>query len=90
MLWNQGVKKTCILLDLAIAADRNVTQKEGIRKLKYKILCIEVQVCKKECMILLVIIGAMGVVTNGLKKSKEATPEKHSVDSIQKTAKLRT
>jgi hypothetical protein len=43
-----------------------------------------------ECVITLVIIGATGVVTNGLKKSYEAIPGKYSVDSLQKIAKLRS
>jgi hypothetical protein len=36
-------EKTCILIDVAIPADRNVTQKEAENKLKYKSLCIEIQ-----------------------------------------------
>jgi hypothetical protein len=34
-------EKTCILIDVAIPADRNVVQKEREKKLKYKSLCIE-------------------------------------------------
>ena len=30
-------------MDVAIPADRNVVQKEGEKKLKYKSLCIEIQ-----------------------------------------------
>ena len=37
-----------------------------------------------------VIIGANGIVTNGLKKSLEAIPGKHSTDSLQKAAVLGT
>ena len=33
----------CTLMDVAIPADRNVVQKEGEKKLKYKSLCIEIQ-----------------------------------------------
>ena len=36
-------EKTCTLIDVAIPADRNVVQKEGENKLKYKSLCIEIQ-----------------------------------------------
>jgi hypothetical protein len=36
-------EKTCILVYVAIPADRSVTQKEAERKLKYKSLCIEIQ-----------------------------------------------
>jgi hypothetical protein len=36
-------ERTCILIDVAIPADRNVAQNEAERKLKYKSLCIEIQ-----------------------------------------------
>jgi len=36
-------EKTCTLIDVAIPADRNVVQKETEKKLKYKILCIQIQ-----------------------------------------------
>jgi len=45
---------------------------------------------KYKCMIIPVIIGATGIVTRSLKKNLEALPEKHSIDSLQKTAILVT
>ena len=36
-------EKTCILIDVAIPADRNVMQKEAEKKLKHKSSCIEIQ-----------------------------------------------
>ena len=41
-------------------------------------------------MIIPVIIGGTGILTRGLRKSVEATLEKHSIDSLQKTAILGT
>ena len=35
-------------------------------------------------------IGATGIVTRSLRKNLEAVPEKHSIDSLQKTAILGT
>jgi hypothetical protein len=35
-------EKTCVLIDVAIPADRNVTQKEAEKKLKYESLCIQI------------------------------------------------
>jgi hypothetical protein len=35
--------KTRILTDVVIPADRNATQKEGEKKLKYKNLCVGIQ-----------------------------------------------
>ena len=43
-----------------------------------------------KCVTILVIIGANGKVTKGLKKNLKAIPGKHSVDSLQKTSILRT
>jgi hypothetical protein len=36
-------EKTCILIDVALPADRNVVQMEVEKKLKHKSLCTEVQ-----------------------------------------------
>jgi len=35
--------KTCILINVAIPADRNVAQKEGEEKLIHRSLCTEIQ-----------------------------------------------
>ena len=84
-------EKTFTLIDVAIAADRNVVQKEAEKKLKYKSLCIEIQrMWNLKCTIVPVIIGATGIVTRSLKKNLETVPGKHSIDSLQKTAILGT
>jgi len=76
---------------VAIPTDRNVMQKEAERKLKYKSLGIEIQqIWNLKCMIIPVIIGATGIVTRSLRKYLEDTPGKHLIDSLQKTAILRT
>jgi hypothetical protein len=41
-----------------------------------------------KCMIILVIIGAIGIVTNGLKKKLKIILRKGLIDSLQKTAIL--
>ena len=43
-----------------------------------------------KCTIIPVIIGATGIVTRSLRKTLEAIPGKHSIDSLQKTAILGT
>jgi hypothetical protein len=74
-------EKTCILIDVAIPADRNVTQKGAENKVKYKSLCIEIQrMWDMKFMIITVIIGATGIGTKGQNKTLEATPRKHSID----------
>ena len=76
---------------MAIPADKNVVQKEAEKKLKYNSLCIEVQrMWNLKCTIVPVIIGATGIVTRSLRKNLETVPEKHSIDSLHKTAVLGT
>jgi hypothetical protein len=41
-----------------------------------------------KCKTIPVITGATGKVKNGLRKNLEATPGKHSIDSLQNTAIL--
>jgi len=63
-------EKTCMLIDVAITADRNVVQKEAEKNLKYKSFCIEIQrMWNLKCMIVPVITGATGIVTRSLKKN---------------------
>ena len=76
---------------MAIPADRNVVRKEAEKKLKYKILCIEIQrTWNLICTNIPIKIGATGIVTRSLRKNLEAVPGKNSIDSIKKTAILGT
>jgi hypothetical protein len=65
-------------------------QEKGNRKeFKHKSKFIEVILkWSMKCMTILVIIGATGIVTRGLRKNLLAVPGKHSIDSIHKTAVL--
>jgi hypothetical protein len=84
-------EKSCILIDMAVPTDRNVTPKEAEKKLKYSSLCIELEgVWSMKCVAVSVIIGVTGKVTKGLKINVEAIPGKHSVYSSQQTAVLGT
>jgi hypothetical protein len=84
-------EKTCTLTDVAILADRNVTQKEAEKRLKTKSLCTEIQrMWNMKCTIITVILGASEAVTKGLKHTLEGIPGKHITDSLQNTATLRT
>jgi len=48
-----------MLIDVAILADRNVTQKEAETRIKYKRLCIEIQrMWNMKCTFIPVITGA--------------------------------
>jgi hypothetical protein len=43
-----------------------------------------------KCTIIPVTTGANGIVAESLGQTLEAIPGKHSIDSLQKTSKLRT
>jgi hypothetical protein len=74
-----------------IPADRNVVQKEVEKTLKYKSLCIQIRgMWNLKYKIIPVINGAAGIATKGLRKNFEAIPGKHSIDSLKRTAILRT
>jgi hypothetical protein len=78
-------EKTCLLIDVVIPADRNVTQKKAEKKLKYRSVQLR---WNMKFMIILVITEAIRRVTKGLKKTLEAIPGKHLIDSLQKTGTL--
>jgi hypothetical protein len=83
--------KTCLLIDVAIPSDKNAIQKEAEKKLKHKNLSIEIQrMWNMKCFVIPVINGATGIVSKSLQKYLEIIPEQHSIDSLQKTAILRT
>ena len=76
---------------MAVSAERNVMQKEAEKKLKYKSLCIELQLMwNMKCVNISVVTGATGIATKALEKHLEAIPGKYSVDSLQQTTVVRT
>ena len=63
-------EKKCTLIDVANPTDRNVVQKEGEKKLKYKSLGMEIQrMWNLKSTIIPVIIGSNGIVTRSLRKN---------------------
>jgi hypothetical protein len=71
--------KACVLTDVAIPADRNVTQKAA-EKLQYSILCTEIQQMYDHT-------GNDWSHRNSNKtKHLEAAPGKHSTDSAHHTS----
>jgi hypothetical protein len=62
-------------------------QKEGEKKLKCKILCIEIKrMWNLKCKIIPVITGATGILTRGFREKFGSHTRKHLVDSLHKTA----
>jgi hypothetical protein len=81
-------EKTCILIDVAIPADRSVTQTEAEKKLKHKSLCPAIQrMWNKKCMIIPVVIGATGIVTR-LEEKLGVIPGKHLIGLLQNPAAI--
>jgi len=85
-------EKTCILIDVAIPAGRNVLQKEVEKMLKYKRFMYRDTTNREpeKNKIIPVKIGATEIVTQGLRKNLEVIPGKHSIDSLHETAILGT
>jgi hypothetical protein len=84
-------KGTCMLLDVGISGDRNVTKKEAEKILKYKHLTIKVQ-CMWDVRTSAtpVIIGATGTISKSFRKYLSNVPRKHDIKELQKTAILGT
>jgi len=84
-------KGTCMLIDVAISADRNVIQMEAKKILKYKDLTIEIQrMWNVKTKMIPVIIRATGTISKSFRKYVRNIPGKHEVKKLQKTAILGT
>ena len=74
---------------MAIAADRNIVQKEADKKLKYKSLCIETQrMLNMKCVIISLITGANGTVKKTFKENFGSHNKKNSTGSLQRASVL--
>ena len=83
-------KGTCMLIDVAISADRNVNKKEAEKILKYKDLTIEIQrMWNVKTKMIPVIIGATGNISL-FRKYVSNISGNHEVKKLQKTAILGT
>jgi hypothetical protein len=62
------------LIVVAVSSDRNIIQKEAVKKLKYTNLSIEIQrKWNMKCLVIPVMIAATGIVSKGLKISGSNT-----------------
>ena len=78
-------------IDVAISEDRNVTEKEADKILKYKDLTIEIQrMWNVKTKVIPVITGATGTISKSFRKYVSNIPGKHEVKELQKTAMLAT
>jgi len=84
-------KGTCMLLGVAIPADRNVIKKEPEKILKYKDLVIEIQrMWDVKAKVITVKIGATGSISKSLGQYLSNILGKHEIKELQKTAILCT
>jgi hypothetical protein len=80
-----------MLIDVAIAGDRNVIKKEGKKILKYKELTIEIQrMWNVKSRVIPVITGATGTISKSFRKYVSNITGNHAVRELQKTAVLGT
>jgi len=80
-----------MLIDFAVSGDRNVTNKEAEKILKYKDLTIEIQsMWNVKTKVIPVIIGATWTISKSFRKYVSNIPGKHEVKELQKTAILGT
>jgi hypothetical protein len=82
---------TCMLIDVAIPADRNVVREEAERIKKYKDLTTEIQhMWNVKTKVTPVIIGATGTISKSFRKYLSSVPGKHDIKELHKTAILGT
>jgi hypothetical protein len=78
-------KGTCVLIDVAISGDRNVTKKEAEKVIKYKDLTIEIQrMWNVKTNVLPVIIAATGTIQKSFRKYLSNITGKHEIKKLQK------
>ena len=84
-------KGTCMLVDVEITGDRNVTKKEAEKILKNKDLTTEIKrMWNVKARVIPVIIGATGTISKSFIKHVSDIPGNHAVKKLQKTAILGT
>jgi hypothetical protein len=80
-----------MLIDVAISGDRNVTQKEAEKILKYKDLTTEIQcMWNVKTWVIPLIIGATGTISKSFRKYVSTIPGNREVKELQKIAMLGT
>ena len=85
------LKKTCLLIDVAVPADKNISIKEFEKISKYKDLEIEIQrMWKMKTNTIPIVIGALGLVSKQLKDKAESIPGKINVSELQKITLMGT
>ncbi len=88
---NQQKKRICKIVDFAVPADHRINLKESEKKNKYLDLARELKkLWNRKITIVPIVIGALGTITKGLLKDLKDLEVGGRVETIQKTALLRT
>jgi predicted Rossmann-fold nucleotide-binding protein len=86
-----NIKGTCMSIDVAITADRNVIKKEVEKILNYKDLRIEIQrMWNMKAQAIIVIRGATGTISESMREYQSNLPQKHKIEELQLPAILDT
>ena len=84
-------EKTCLLIDMCVPADTNVSLQEFDKLSKYKDLEIEIKkMWHLKPTVIPVVIGALGLIKKGTEKHIEKIPGKISLSECQKIALMGT
>ena len=85
------IKRTCLLIDVSIPADKNTSLKNFEKLSKYKDLEIELgKSWNMKMKTVPIIVGALGVINRSFKKYLQEVPGKLSIHEIQKITLLGT
>ena len=77
--------KTCLLIDMTIPTDRNISVKEFDKLSKYKDLQTEIErMWHLKTTIVPVVVGALGMVKKGIQNHLNAIPGEPNLQEIQK------
>ena len=81
--------KTCLMIDMTVPSERNVTIKEVEKLSKYKDLEIEVtRMWGMKTTTIPVVIGALGLIKKGLEKRIDQIPGSSTIHELQKIVLL--
>ena len=78
-------ERTCIMMDVAIPSDQNISLKEFQKLSKYKDLAIDLtKMWKLKAKIIPVVIGALGLIEKGTQNFIDQMPGNPSLQEMKK------
>ena len=80
-------EQNCLIVDVAVPDDVNVSKKETEKRLKYKDLQIEIsRMWNVKTKVIAVVVGALGTKSDNFNKEIELIPGKPIAEDIQNIA----